>query len=298
MNLSDAISQINCKFDLVRDGNFSILEQCTLVRGPGALTYIENEKYLYTLGNKDISCVICRPEMVHQIPQHISGVVVSPNPKLVFFLIQDFRRESRDKIPTHIDPTAQISPLAYIAPHNVIISKNVEIQPYAVIHENTEIQDNVLICSGTVIGGQSFTAVTDDNGGKFLVKDSGRVRIEFGVEICSNCHIACGTLENDTTIIGEYSKLDAMVHVGHGTIIGKRNLIPAAATISGNCIIGDDTWIGVNATISNRISIGDSSRVTLGSVVTKNVPKGQTVTGNFAIEHKKFLRNLKKSLED
>ena len=97
-------------------------------------------------------------------------------------------------------------------------------------------------------------------------------------------------------MIGAYSKLDAMVHIGHGTVIGKRVLFPAAATISGNCVIGDDTWIGVNATVSNRIEIGDHARVSLGSVVTKNVLAGQTVTGNFAIDHARFMQNLKASI--
>lgn len=97
---------------------------------------------------------------------------------------------------------------------------------------------------------------------------------------------------------GANSKLDAKVHIGHGTVLGKRVLVPSGAHIAGNCIVGDDVWVGVNATVSNRISIGDGARVSLGSVVTKDVPAGQTVTGNFAIDHKKFLSNLKKSLEE
>ena len=70
-------------------------------------------------------------------------------------------------------------------------------------------------------------------------------------------------------------------------VLGKRVLVPSGAHIAGNCIVGDDVWVGVNATVSNRISIGDGARVSLGSVVTKDVPAGQTVTGNFAIDHKK-----------
>ena len=158
------------------------------------------------------------------------------------------------------------------------------------------ISDNVRICSGTIVGGQSYTAVNSADGGTFLALDAGSVKIESGVEMCGGCHIACGTLENDCTTIGAFTKLDAMVHVGHGTVIGAHTLIPAGAMISGNCEIGDYVWIGVNATVSNRIIIGDNSRISLGSVVTKNVPDGVTVTGNFAIPHATFLRNLKTSL--
>ena len=61
-------------------------------------------------------------------------------------------------------------------------------------------------------------------------------------------------------------------------------------------MVGDDVWIGVNATVSNRIKIGKGARVSLGSVVTKDVPAGQTVTGNFAIDHARFMKNLKASV--
>ena len=168
----------------------------------------------------------------------------------------------------------------------------------AVIHENTVIQDDVRICSGTVVAGQSFTAVQTEEGARFLVRDRGGVLLEEGVEICSNCHIARGTLQNDMTILGAYTKLDAMVHIGHGTVIGKNTLIPAGATISGNCVIGDYVWIGVNATVSNRIQIGDRARISLGAVVTKDVPEEATVSGNFAINHQRFIQNLKASITD
>ena len=89
-----------------------------------------------------------------------------------------------------------------------------------------------------------------------------------------------------------------MVHIGHGAQLGARTFVASGAHIAGNCRIGSDVWIGVNATISNRIRIGDGARVSLGSVVTKDDPAGATVTGNFAIDHRQFLKNLKASLAD
>lgn len=298
MYLLDALNKVGYADCLVSDGEFEKLEQCTRIRTPRALTYLENTKYADALQHPDISCVICTPEAREAVPAHIQGIAVTASPKLVFFKIHNFLVEQREKRPTVIDPSAKISPQAYIAPYNVTIGKNVEIQPFVSVFENTVICEDVRICAGTVIGGQSFTNAKDGTGGAFLVRDAGSTEIRRGVEICSNCHVACGTLENDVTLLGEYTKLDAMVHIGHGTVVGKRTLFPAGAMISGNCVIGDDVWVGVNATTSNRITIGDRARVSLGSVVTKDVPAGETVTGNFAIEHRRFLQNLKESIKE
>lgn len=298
MKLKDVLGKIECRGALLRDGEFEALEQCTRVRVPLSLTYLENSKYLDRMKEQNISCVISKSELQKDLLPYDVGVLITETPKLAFFRLHNYLAAKDKKVPTKIDPSAKISPQSYIAPYNVCIGKNVEIQPMAVIHENTVIQDDVRICSGTVVAGQSFTAVHTEEGTGFLVQDRGGVLLEEGVEICSNCHIARGTLQNDMTILGAYTKVDAMVHIGHGTVIGKNTLIPAGATISGNCVIGDYVWIGVNATVSNRIQIGDRARISLGAVVTKDVPEEATVSGNFAINHQRFIQNLKASITD
>jgi len=296
MRLSAILPQTGRPYELLSDGGFSVLEQCTRIRARNALTYLEDTKYIGALSNENISCVICTPRVKEFLPAHIQGVVLTDAPKSLFFKIHCLLLEREEKRSSVIDPSARISPQAYIAPYDVIIGKNVEILPFAVIGEGTVLEDDVRVCHNTVIGGQSFTSVREGESG-FLVPDAGSVRIEKSVEICPNCHIARGTLRLDETILGAYSKLDAMVHIGHGTVVGKQTLFAAGATVSGNCVLGDRVWIGVNATISNRITIGDDARVSLGAVVTKDVPAGETVTGNFAISHQRFIQNLKTSLE-
>lgn len=295
MKLSQILDAADCPHTLVRDGEFSVLELCTRIRAERALTFLENPKYAGSLENSDISCVICTPETRDAVPAHVEGLVLTEHPKTLFFKLHNLLAERRERRPSKIDDTARISPLAWVAPYNVVIGKNVEIEPFVMIGENTVIEDDVRICVGTIVSAQSFDPVPDGDA-MFLAKDAGGTRIEKGVEICGQCDIACGTLQLDTTVIGAYTKLDAKVHVGHGSVLGRRNRLPSGAHVAGNCVLGDDIWIGVNATVSNRVVIGDGARVSLGSVVTKDVPAGMTVTGNFAIEHRQFLRNLKASL--
>lgn len=74
----------------------------------------------------------------------------------------------------------------------------------------------------------------------FLAANAGSTLIYRGTEICGQYHIVYGLLQMDATVIEMYSKLDAMVHIFHGTVLGKRVLIPANAQIAGNCVIGGD----------------------------------------------------------
>ncbi len=295
MRLSTMLKEISVPYSLVRDGEFQVMEQCTRIRGSDALTYLDREKFLLSLEDLNISCVICKPEFAEKIPAHIKGIVFSNEPKLVFFLLHNAVAAFVERVPTKIDSSAKISPLAYIAPYNVIIGPRVEIDPFVTVGENTEIHADVHVHEGCAIGAQGFTSVRNGDA-MFLARDLGKVRIDQGVEICAHCDVARGTLLLDTTVLGAYTKLDAKVHIGHGSALGKRVLVPSGAHIAGNCVVGDDVWIGVNATVSNRIEIGEGARVSLGSVVTKDVPAGQTVTGNFAIDHARFMQNLKASV--
>lgn len=289
------LKEISVPCSLVRDGEFQVMEQCTRIRGADALTYLDREKFLPALGDLNISCVICKPEFAGKIPEHIRGIIFSDDPKLIFFLLHNAVGTFVENVPTKIDSSARISPLAYVAPYNVIIGPRSIIGPFVMVGEGTEIQEDVHIHEGCTIGAQGFTSVRNGDA-MFLAKDLGKVRIERGVEICAHCDVARGTLLLDTTVLGAYTKLDAKVHIGHGSVLGKRVLVPSGAHIAGNCVVGDDVWIGVNATVSNRIKIGEGARVSLGSVVTKDVPAGQTVTGNFAIDHARFMKNLKASV--
>ena len=95
------------------------------------------------------------------------------------------------------------------------------------------------------------------------------------------------------TQLGEETKLDNLVHVAHNVTIGRRCFLAACAMIAGSVIVGDDVWIGPGASISSGITIGDGANVTIGAVVTRNVPAGAHVSGNFAIDHDKFIAFLR-----
>lgn len=294
MRLSEVIEDINGV--LVKDGDFEALNFCTANPEYRFLTFMEKPKFINRM-NGNVSCVICTEDMKDMLPGTIEGVFISSNPKYDFYCIHNKLTALEIKEETFIDCTVEIGEGTVIAKHNVHIGKNVVIGSNVVINENVYIEDSVIIHPNCVIGGRSFDFAKSSDGKMVGWTDAGKVIVKSGTEICSMAHIAQACLSEEITLLDQDCKIDSFVHLGHGAHIGKRTLIAAGAIIGGNSCIGDDSWVGINATVSNRVIVGNNSRVSLGSVATKNVNDNSTVTGNFAIDHSRFLENLKRSID-
>lgn len=282
---------------VIQDCEVDVAELCAAVKGPNAITYLEKEQFLPYLSQSGIAAVICTEDLADKIPSHIRGVLISDAPKFAFYQVHNHLAEQihTRQIPTIISKTAVISPRAVIAPYNVEIDDGVIVEAGAIIGEYVSIGSGSHICAGTIIGTDSF------NPSRYLdravtLTDCGTVKIGRNVKICSHSVVIRGVLLGEITEIGDNTKIDTFVHVAHGVHIGRRTFIASGAILGGNCHIGQDVWIGINATLRNRICIGDKARVSMGAAVTKNVPAGATVSGNFAIDHQQFMQNLKSSL--
>ena len=300
MRLSDLAVHAGTELaEVVRDCEVETAELCADIRGTAVLTFLEKEKFLPCLEHPGITAVICTRELADKLPAHIPGLLLSDAPKFAFYSLYNFLAQAapQSRVPTRVGEGADIAPTAYVAPYNVEIGKNSVIGPGAVIQEHVTIGDNVSIGAGTVVGVNSFSPARYRDRA-ITLRDQGSVVIGNHVELCGNCAIARGVFPGDITRLADGVKSDLMVYVGHNSQIGRKTFLAAGAKIPGNVWIGEDVWIGVNATISNRIRIGDGARVSLGSVVTKDVPAGATVSGNFAIDHQRFLKNLKASLRE
>lgn len=297
MLLSEVVSGI--EGTLLRDGEFQTLEYCTGKLEIPFLTFMGNAKFINKM-NPNVSCVLCSEDLVGDLPAGIKGIFVTKSPKEVFQMIHNhLKNDKRYMLPARenkIGKDCRISENANIASVGVEIGDRVVIEDNVTIYENVVIGNDCVIRSGAVIGGKAFTFARTEDHGILSMEDLGQVVIGNRVEIFSLSHIARGILPTDVTYIGDDVKIDALVHIGHGAVISARTLIAACAIIAGNVFIGEDSWVGVNATISNRIQVGSHAKISLGSVVTKNVNDGQTVTGNFAIDHADFINHLKDSL--
>lgn len=145
-------------------------------------------------------------------------------------------------------------------------------------HPTHFIHWSVKIGSGTVIGNDGFGYARDPKDGSLVkLPHRGNVEIHQGVEIGSNVCIDRAVV--GSTIIGEGTKIDNLVHIAHGVKIGKHCLIVAGAVIGGSTVIGDRCFIGINASIRNKVTIGNDVTIGMGAIVLTDVPDGIAVKG-------------------
>ncbi|HVF46024.1 MAG TPA: UDP-3-O-(3-hydroxymyristoyl)glucosamine N-acyltransferase [Pyrinomonadaceae bacterium] len=142
---------------------------------------------------------------------------------------------------------------------NVLIKKHTVIHPNVIIYDNVEIGDSCVIHAGAVIGADGFGYVRDEAGEYHQFPQIGTVLIEDNVEIGANTCIDRGALGE--TRIGEGTKIDNLVQIGHNVQIGKRVIIAAQTGISGSTVIEDDCIIG------GQVGMGDHARVLSGAVI-------------------------------
>jgi len=182
----------------------------------------------------------------------------------------------------------QIQPNCFIG-HHVQIGKNCIIHSNVSIYDNCIIGDNVIIHAGTILGADAFYYKKRPEGFDQLLS-GGRVVIENNVGIGALCTIDKG-VTGDTTI-GEGTKIDNQVHVGHDTIIGKHCLIAAQTGIAGCVIIEDEVTLWGQVGTTSGITIGAKAVVLGQTGVSKSIEGGKSYFGTPVEESREKLKQL------
>jgi UDP-3-O-[3-hydroxymyristoyl] glucosamine N-acyltransferase len=181
-----------------------------------------------------------------------------------------------------------IQPNCFVG-NNVVIGKNCIIHSNVSIYDNTVIGDNVIIHAGTILGADAFYYKKRPEGFDQLIS-GGRVVIEDNVGIGALCTIDKG-VTGDTTI-GEGTKIDNQVHVGHDTVIGKKCLIASQTGIAGCVIIEDEVTLWGQVGTTSGITIGAKAVVLGQTGVTKSIEGGKSYFGTPVEESREKLKQL------
>lgn len=281
---------------LICDGEFDIFGMLnTQWQEKRIFSYINDEKYQRELSNSDISCIVCPERLIERLPGNIKGIIVTENPGYIFWKMHSM--QIKPKVSTIIGKQCRISDMAYIAKNNVVIGNHVMIEEFVSIKEGVRIGDNCIIRAGSIIGGEGFQLQIGEDSTYSMVKHLGNVVIGNNVELQQSVCVDRAIFDWDSTVIGDGTKADNLVHIGHAVKIGKSCRIAAGATFAGSVQTEDNIWVGPGAVIRNGILIEEGANISLGSVVTRKVEKDKKVSGNFAIDHRTFMENLKHSVE-
>ena len=199
-----------------------------------------------------------------------------------------------------IDPGAVIGPQAEIGSGtliaaNAVIGPGVRIGRDCAVGAGTSIThalvgDRVIIHAGCRIGQDGFGFLMGA-GGHLKVPQIGRVIIQDDVEIGAGTTIDRGAIRD--TVIGEGTKIDNLVQIGHNVVIGRHCVIVAQTGISGSSTLEDFVALGARVGVTNHVTIGEGAQIAAISIVGGDVPPGARWGGTPAKPVKQWLREVK-----
>ena len=176
----------------------------------------------------------------------------------------------------------------------VVVGNDCNLMARAVVHAGTQLGNHVVVQAGAVLGSTGFGYARNGKTGQYLIfPQKGRLVIEDDVEIGANTTIDRGALGE--TRIGQGTKIDNLVHIGHNCVIGRNVVIAAQTGISGSsvvedgAILGGQVGIGEHAIVGAGVILGGGAGVLSGK---KMRGPGEVFWGRPARPLKEYLRDL------
>ncbi|HZW63640.1 MAG TPA: UDP-3-O-(3-hydroxymyristoyl)glucosamine N-acyltransferase [Flavobacteriaceae bacterium] len=287
--LKEIASLLQCKY--IGNPEFSIFGMNEIhVVESGDIVFVDHPKYYEKALNSKATVILINKEVA--CPEG-KALLVSDDP------FRDFNTLTKHFKPfkpsdNAISASAKIGENTVIQPNcfignNVVIGNNCIIHSNVSIYDNTIIGNNVTIHAGTILGADAFYYKKRPEGFDPLLS-GGRVIIEDYVDIGALCTIDKG-VTGDTTI-GEGSKLDNQIQIGHDTIVGKKCLIASQTGIAGCVVIEDEVTIWGQVGSTSGITIGKKAVILAQSGISKSLEGNKTYFGYPAEESRKKLKEI------
>ncbi len=271
--------------------------------GPADISFLDNPKYLGELATTRAGACLVAPRFEASAPRNIA-VLVTPEPYRGFVAV------ARALFPGALRPSSLYGvngrATAAHVHHTARLEANVTIDPLAVIGPQAQIGAGTVIASGAVIGpevcigrdcaigagasilhaligdrviihpgariGQDGYGYLPTPRGHQKIPQTRRVIIQDDVEIGANTTIDRGATRD--TVIGEGTKIDNLVQIGHNCSIGRHCLIVSQVGISGSVTVGDFAMLGGQAGVADHITIGTGALIAARAGVMSNIPAG------------------------
>ena len=279
------------------------------------VSFLDNSKYIDSFLNSNAGVVIARPTVVSQAPAGMHLILMDDPYNGYARVAQAFYpKTSNHKVSLE---TACVDETAVVG-YNCRIDYGAVIGANVTVGNGTWIGANTVVCSGVAIGNDSQIGpnVTLEKcliGSKVIihagvrigqdgfgfamgpkshlkVPQLGRVIIEDDVEIGANTTIDRGS--GPDTIIGEGSKIDNLVQIGHNVRLGPRCVLVSQVGISGSTMIGESSVLGGQVGVAGHLQIGPGAQIAAQSGIMRNIAPGQKVMGSPGKPIREYMRGV------
>jgi UDP-3-O-[3-hydroxymyristoyl] glucosamine N-acyltransferase len=292
--------------------------------GPGSLSFIRDAKYARSWMTTNAGAVLVsrpivaqNPELFPERPGHALLIVDDADLALIEILRQvapPLASPSAGVHPTAIvDPSASIDPSASVGPRVVIgarsqiaagvvlhagviigagvkIGCGTQLHPGVVVLDRCVIGERCLLQPGVVIGADGFGFRPSADGPPVKVPHAGAVRIGNDVEIGANSTVDRGKFSD--TVIGDGTKIDNLVQIGHNCVIGRGCIICGMVGLAGSVTLGDGVTLAGNVGVADGRRIGDGATIGGKAGVMSDVPAGETWLGAPAVPSRQAMRQF------
>jgi len=278
--------------------------------------FLDNSAYISQFAESDAGCLIAHPDHAPKAPGD-ADVLATEVPYLAYARVATafYPEWDRRYIPKtdadRVHASAQIADNVIIGA-GTVIGPNAEIGAGSVLGPNTYIGDavkigrgcrighcatvrcalvgnNVSLFAGVRIGEPGFGFAASANGA-VNVPQLGRVLIGDEVEVGANTTIDRGA--GPDTVIGDGTRIDNLVQIGHNVEIGRMCIIVSQTGIAGSSKLGDGVQIGGQVGISGHVNIGTGAKLAARTGVMSDVEAGTTVAGMPAVPIKQHFRQI------
>jgi UDP-3-O-[3-hydroxymyristoyl] glucosamine N-acyltransferase len=280
--------------------------------GPQQVTFLSNPKYAAMAKSTRAAAILVTPDF----PAEGLPVLRHANPYLAFARALELFYEAPKYAPgihptAVIDPAARLGAGAHVGPYvvidadaiigsnavllaHVVIYRGARIgdrffaHSHALVREYCELGNDVTLQNGVVIGADGFGFARDGARGWHKIVQSGVTRLGDRVEVQANACVDRASI--GATVVGEDTKIDNLVQVGHGCKVGEHTMLCSQVGLGGSSHVGNNVILAGQVGVAGHLSIGDGAVVTAQSGIPGDVAAGATVSGSPAFENRQWLR--------